>query len=302
MENEAVFAPHQRKGILVHSFIILALVVGTGMGFYRVAIAETGYGFVLYLLLTLLLLGLLPLVIYRLYALRNASYVIEREGLRLRWGLRQEEIPITSIQWVHLQEELEEKLLFPWLRWPGALLGMRPTPGVGNVEYMASRTRGLVCIGTAGRVYAISPRNPAEFLRQYHRLTELGSLAPLPARSVYPALLLRRVWASRPARLLIVIGFLLSLALLVIASLAIPSRVEVHLGFRVDGSPGDLVPVVQLLLLPVLNTIFFVTDLLLGLFLFRRESSQPLAYLVWGMGAILPLLFAAGVFFVLRAG
>jgi len=52
----------------------------------------------------------------------------------------------------------------------------------------------------------------------------------------------------------------------------------------------------------VLNTLFFVSDLFLGLFLFRRESSQPMAYLAWGMGAVLPLLFAAGIFFILRAG
>ena len=71
MENEAVFQPEQRRGSLIHLLIILALAVGTGLGFYRVAVAESGSGFVLYLLLTLVLLGLLPLVIYRLYALRK---------------------------------------------------------------------------------------------------------------------------------------------------------------------------------------------------------------------------------------
>jgi len=302
VNTEMIFLPDRRRGILYQAAVMLLLIVLGMQGLWQASQASIGPSFVISLIPLLIAAIGLPLLAYRVYALQTAYYAVQREGLRLRWGLRQEEIPITSIQWVHPQEDLAEKLLFPWLRWPGALLGMRPTPNLGNVEYMASRTRGLVCIGTAGRVYAISPRDPADFLRQYHRLTELGSLAPLPARSVYPALLLRRVWASRPARLLIITGFLLSLALLVIASLAIPSRVEVHLGFRVDGSPGDLVPVVQLLLLPVLNSILFVTDLFLGLFLFRRESSQPLAYLAWGMGAILPLLFAAGVYFVLRAG
>ena len=281
----------------------MALLIVLGLqGLWQASRASIGPSFVISLIPLIIAAIGLPLLGYRVYALQTAYYTIQREGLRLRWGLRQEEIPITAILWVHLDEELKEKLLFPWLRWPGALLGTRPTPGLGNVEYLASRTRGLVCIGTTERVFAISPRDPATFLHQFHRLTELGSLSPLPARSVYPALLLRRVWAIRPARLLLVTGFLLSLALLVWASLAIPSRAEVHLGFRADGSPGDLVPVVQLLLLPVLNTLFFVSDLFLGLFLFRRESSQPMAYLAWGMGAVLPLLFAAGIFFILRAG
>ena len=297
-----VFLPDRRRGILYQAAVMLLLIVLGTQGLWQASRASIGPSFVISLIpLIIAALGL-PLLAYRVYALQTAYYAVQREGLRLRWGLRVEEIPITAILWVHPQEEIKENLLFPWLRWPGALLGTRPTPGLGNVEYLASRTRGLVCIGTAERIYAISPREPAEFLRHFHRLTELGSLAPLPARSVYPALLLRRVWASRPARLLLVAGFLLSLALLVLASLAIPSRAEVHLGFHADGSPGDLVPVVQLLLLPVLNSIFFIIDLLLGLFLFRRESSQPLAYLAWGMGAILPLLFAAGIFFILRSG
>jgi Bacterial PH domain len=299
---EIFFLPERRRGMLYQVAVMVLLAILGVLGLWQASQAVLGPSFVFSLLPLLIAFVGLPLLAYRVYALQTAYYAVQREGVRLRWGLRQEEIPISAILWVRPGEALKERLLFPWLRWPGALLGARPAPGLGNVEFMASGTRGLVCIGTVERIFAISPRDPAIFIQQFHRLTELGSLSPIPARTVYPGLLLRNVWASRPARLLLIAGFLLSLGLLVWSSLAIPSRVEVHMGFEPDGSPGDLVPVVQLLLLPVLNSVFFVTDLFLGLFFFRRESSQSLAYLAWGMGAVLPLLFATGLFFILNTG
>jgi hypothetical protein len=48
------------------------------------------------------------------------------------------------------------------------------------------------------------------------------------------------------------------------------------------------------LLLPVLNGLFFLADLLLGLFFFRREETRPLAYLLWMCSVMVSgLLFLA---------
>jgi hypothetical protein len=241
----------------------------------------------------------LPLLVYRLYALQTAVYSLQREGVRLRWGLRVEEIPISSILWVYPVEELNSSPPLPHLHWPGSVVGVRHTPGGGTVEYLAARSQGLVCLATAERVFAISPANRESFIYQFHRFMEMGSLAPLPARSVHPALLLRRVWTTPPARWLLILGFVFSLALLVLASAAIPNRGDIHLGYHADGSAGDLVPVVQLMLLPVLNSILFVADIFAGLFFFRQEASQPMAYVIWGMGAALPVLVIVGVVFIL---
>jgi hypothetical protein len=83
---------------------------------------------------------------------------------------------------------------------------------------------------------------------------------------------------------------------------------------------------VRLLLLPVVNALFVLANLLLGLFFFRRgearsadnlpEEERPklttnplkpgggkvLAYLLWGGGVLTPFLFLAAVYFILRAG
>jgi len=153
-----------------------------------------------------------------------------------------------------------------------------------------------------GRVFAISPADPDEFLRTYQRLSELGSLTPLPARSLYPAFLLARVWASKPARYLLLGGLILSLGLLVVVSLIVPSRPAISLGFNPDGTPTDLVPSVRMLLLPFLNSFFYLADLLAGLFFYRREGGQALAYLLWGSGVLTATFFLGAVIFIQGTG
>jgi hypothetical protein len=247
-------------------------------------------------------MGIVPLLTYRLYALRNSLYVLERDGIRIRWGLRAEEIPMTSVLWVHLRSELGTPLPLPRLRWPGAVLGVRHWPGAGNVEFLASNARNLVLVSTPERIFAISPADPEIFLHTFDRFTEMGSLTPLEARSVYPTFLLTRVWRARAARVLLLASLVLSLSLLVWVSLTIPSRLQIYLGFKPDGTFGDPVPAVHMLLLPVVNTIFVLIDSILGLFFFRREESQPYSYLLWGMGVLTPFLFLMAVFFILQAG
>jgi hypothetical protein len=91
------------------------------------------------------------------------------------------------------------------------------------------------------------------------------------------------------------------LALLVWVSLAIQGRGELHLGFQPDGSPGDIVPAVRLMLLPILNSSFFLVTLFLGMFFFRHEESRPMAYVIWLSSAVTNLLFLLAVFFILKS-
>jgi hypothetical protein len=197
-------------------------------------------------------------------------------------------------------DELEGPLFLPWLHWPGALVGKRSVPGLGEVEFMASNRASLILIGTSEKTYAISPEDTSGFLATYQRLNELGSLRPLPARSVFPTFLLARVWSSRPARVLLLIGLGLSLLLLIWVSLAIPTRTQVTLGFDASGNPRDPIPSVRLLLLPVINSMVFLIDTLVGFYFFREAEAQPLAFLLWAGGAISPLLFLVSVFFILQ--
>jgi hypothetical protein len=308
MEGSFIFYPPRRSGLIFQGLAILGLVAAGLWSIWRAAEAQVGPSFLLYLAPALLALVVVPFLVYRAYAMWRAAYILEREGLHIRWGLRSEEIPMSEVRWVRMSGEMQGGLPVPVLRWPGAVLGVRRLPDGVEVEFLAVQTRPLVLVATPEKIYAISPNDPGEFLKRYQQFAELGSLAPLPGRSVFPSFLLTRVWSTRPARYLLLAGLVFSLILVAWVSLAIPSRPAISLGFTPEGVPVEPVPSVRLLLLPVLNIFFYLASVLAGLYFFRSEGLPdgnvrvPLAYLLWGGGALSPLLFLLGVYFILRAG
>ena len=160
----------------------------------------------------------------------------------------------------------------------------------------------LILIAAGNNFYAISPANQEEFMLAYHRFAELGSLTPLTSHSIYPANLLRQVWAARSARYLLISGIVVAVLLLVLVILIVPSSPTISLGFNPDGTPSEPGPSVFLLLIPLLNTVFYFTNLSAGLYLFRSQERKILAYLLWGSGLFTGLLFIIAVLFILRGG
>ena len=304
-----VFRPPRLIGLIVHGAAIVACAAASLWGLWRALHTHIGPLFLLYLLPALLLAALVPNLVYRAYALWRAVYVVERDGLRLKWGLLAEDIPMDQVLAVQLAAEADGDLPLPWLRLPGAVLGVRKRSDGRTVEYLAADLARLVLIATPEREFAVSPDDPAGFLAACREQSELGSLSPLPAISVRASFLLARVWATQSARYLLLGGLALSLLLLIWVSLVVPAREAVPLGFDLEGNPGEPVPSVQLILLPILNGFFYLANFLAGLFFFRRResalddgSSAPLAYLLWGSSAFTALLFLGAVFFLLNAG
>ena len=304
-----MFLPPRRAGIVFHTLILLALLAISLWGLWQAAHASVGPLFLLSLLPAMLAIILAPWLAYRLYSLCNAGYILERDGLRLIWGLRMEVIPMQAVTGIHTSGELGQRLPLPWPRWPGAVLGTRRLPDGKRVEFLAAASHRLVLISTPHNVYAISPEDPEALLEAFRHLMELGSLTPLPAQSVHPSFLLARVWKEPMPRGLLLAGVGLNLALLILTSLAVPARSQVILGF---GSGREPVPSVRMLLLVFLSGAAFLTDLLLGLFFYRRPegtsrsgsaawliSGEVLAYLLWGSGALTSALFILAVVYIL---
>lgn len=298
----------------MHAGAILALTAAFGWGLGQAAQAEIGPAFLLALAPVLVALLLVPLLAYHFYALRGAAYTLERDRIQLRWGLRLEEIPMSEVVWVRSSRELGAALPLPWMRWPGAVLGVRRTSGGQAIEFLAARSNPLVVIATQQTLYAITPEDEQGFLNAYQHLSEMGSLNLLERRSVYPTFLVGRVWRARPARAMLAAGLLFNLALLAWVSLTVPERSQIVLGFIAGAEP---VPSVRLLLLPFISGFFFLVDLFAGLFFFRRDDAAPgdgqsgedgragrqaLAYVLWTSGTITSLLFLLGVYFILKTG
>ncbi|MDZ4158640.1 MAG: PH domain-containing protein [Anaerolineaceae bacterium] len=299
METDNRFLPPRRDGLFFHCTAAALLAGGSGLSLWFALQQAVGASFVLLLILPLAFVPLLALVLYRGYALLQAGYALERDGLHLHWGLRVEDIPLPDVEWVRPANELGFDLPLPFLRLPGAILGERTIEGLGLVEFMAADTRKMLLVATPTRIFAISPADPNGFLRAFQRATEMGSLSPILPRTSLPAAYLQLVWKDQRARSFILAGLGLMVLLFVFVSLMIPTRTAVSLGFDADRVPLPGVPSERLLLLPVLAAFAFAMDLIGGLFFYRRSGQRPVAYLLWASSAMTALLLAAAVLFIL---
>ena len=299
MDTSIRFDPARRRGSILHVTVLLLLTLVVGGMLTLAILLPPGFLPVLLLVGALIMSLSLPLLFYRLYSLLQSGYWVARAGLRLRWGLRQVDLPHAAILDVARAEELENPIMLPRLAWPGALLGQVQDKELGLVEFLGSELKDLVLLGTKERVYAISPQNPEEFVITYKRESERGSLRSLRARSISPSFVLFEAWSVRSLRRLLVTGAILSLVMLFLVSLLAPGLDTISLGFAADGSALKPVAGVQLFLLPALNLFFYMGNFMLGLLFYRETKGVNFSYLLWGCSLFTSLLFFGAVLFSL---
>lgn len=292
------FPPAKQFGLLLHSLIITALAAASIWAFVNLTNMQMGPTFVSYLLVGILAFAPIPFLGYRAYALFKADYYIDRDSLAILWGLRIEDIPLTDIEWVRPASDLTHPLSLPPLRLPGAILGTRRHPDLGAVEFIASNARNLILIATSKHVFAISPKDAASLVRTFARATELGSLMPTEAKSVYPSFVVTQAWESSLARLLWVSGLLLNLGLVAWVGMLIPSLAQVPFGFNAFGAPNETVPSARLILLPLISGLMFISGLLAGLYFYRWDKERPLAFVIWFSSTLCALLFLMAILFL----
>jgi Bacterial PH domain len=290
MSESFVFRPVWKNGLILHCILAGLLAGGGGFLIWLAFQQRIGGLVILCLFGALLLLALLPFIIYRAYGLFHASYVIEREGLSVRWGLRREDIPLTEIEWVRPAGELVVPLRLPSFSMPGAYLGESHHSDLGRVEFIASDLNSLVIVETSNQVLALSPEDPEDFVRTFQRTLEMGSITPISAFSSQPAEFIQNVFSYRLARISLITGLLLTLALAVVTSLLIPDKQIVSMGVTAQGLPLEPVPSNRLLLLPILGSLSLVLDIIVGLYFFRKEEQRTVSYFLWIAGMVTPLL------------
>lgn len=301
MESTKVghFPPAKQFGLILHGILIILLASISIWGFANLANAQVGPMFVSYLLIGILAFTPVPFLGYRAYALFKADYYIDRDSLAILWGLRIEDIPLTDIEWMRPASDLTHPLSLPLIRLPGAILGTRRHPDLGAVEFIASSARNVILIATSKHVFAISPRDAAALVRTFARATEMGSLTPAEAISVYPSFVITQAWESRFARFLWVTGILLNLGLVAWVGFLIPSLSQVPFGFNASGAPNVTAPSARLILLPLISALLFVTGLLAGLYLYRWDKERPLAFIIWISSTVCVVLFLMAVLFLI---
>jgi hypothetical protein len=249
-----------------------------------------------------ILLVPMALIAYRLYALIRASYEIDREKIRIHWGLRTEEIPLPEVEWVRPLDELGETLRSPLFSMPGAYLGSVKSPNLGEVEFMASEKSGAVVVAGEAIMVVISPENTSEFVRAFQDAAEMGSLTPPVALSAHPGAYVFQVSKDRLALGLLIGLTFATVALSILNALLVTGKTTLSMGFAADGSLLPPVPASYLLLLPVLGLIIYSSDVAAGLYFFPRGNKRYASYGLWGAGIVsILLLIAASLIFISNA-
>jgi hypothetical protein len=287
---EQVFYPPRRTGFLIHGAFILILTGAGGYFFYVATQDSTGLDFLLHMLVSLVFFAPLPLFVYRFYALVNAAYGLGREGLLIRWGLRREDIPLNSIEWIRPASEMGFRLPLPWLRFPGAILGIRTVSELGRIEFIASDMKHMLLVATPDKVYAISPQDTNQFMAFFRRVNEMGSLATIEPQSVYPKVLIGHVWEDPLARWLIIASFGIGVILLAVTAFAIPGLETIPWTGGEGAAPAE-----RLLLLAILDGMIWIFNLFAGIFLYRRGGDLVIgSYILWGTAGLVGILLLIG--------
>ncbi|RPH61459.1 MAG: hypothetical protein EHM81_04215 [Chloroflexi bacterium] len=292
------FPPSRQRGLVLHIVFSLALGAVGLVSFWLAFQTQVGLGFALYVLLFFFTAVPTPILAYRAYALVRANYLLDRNTLRLVWGLRVEDIPVSDVEWVRPASGLATPLALPFFRLPGSILGVKNQRDIGRVEFLAAEADTLLLVATAKQVFAISPADPGAFVTAFQKAIEMGSLAEVAPRSQYVTFVVARAWENLPARFFWLAGAFLNIGMLVWVTALAPSLPGISLGFTPEGAPLPPAPAAQLILLPLLSAVLFVADWLAGLFFYRRNDQHILSLVMWAAGAFTSLLFLLGVYFL----
>ncbi len=293
------FPPARQRGLVIHIILSIVLSLVSFAALWLTFHTQVGLVFTLYVLLFISTSIPVPVLAYRAYALARANYLLDRNTLRLVWGLRIEEIPVTEVEWVRPLKGLLAPISLPWFRLPGGILGVTRQPDIGRVEFLASDSSNLLLVATARQIFAISPENPAAFSAAFQKTIEMGSLQPAHGQSQYPSFVVARAWESPLVRYLWLLGAFLNVGLLVWVTVSIPVLDRIPLGFGSTGAPLEPVSGTQLILLPLLSAFLYMIGLIIGLFFFRKPELRVLALTVWASGALSTAFFLAAVYFIL---
>lgn len=285
--------PPRTLGIAIGLGLCLAGLAATALGLAQLSQAEISAALLVWATLPIVGIVLTSMAGYRLYGLFTARYLLNRNGLGLRWGQAIEEVPLPEVRLARPSESEQAVLrLRRGLRWPGCVVGTTTVEGLGPVEFFATRgPADTLLVRTPRRTLAISPPDIDAFQRAFVEASRQGVLDPIEPRSERPDLFPARLWADPLARILLVPGIGLVLVLLGFLGLRAGTLPDlVPFGFDTAGVPYPLVPPGRLLLLPLIGGLCWAANLLLGAAFYHQPADKSLAYALWGLTLVVDIL------------
>jgi len=249
----------------------------------------------------LLSLGIIGLLSYWLSGLVRSSYTLDRNALTISWGGSEQVVPTPDIERVVLGEQLEGRIRFRGIFWPGHWMGYGEVEDFGlTLFYATVPPRQQVYILTSGLAYGISPEDREGFLHTLDTRIQMGPTQLVEPSSTGPAFLQWEVWRDRLGLGLLTGAFAVVLALFGFLCARFPSLpLLVPLHFDAVGAPDRLGPQGEVFFLPLIGLVILLANGGLGGLLYRNERLA--AHLLWGGAAGVQLLLWAAVLGILAA-
>jgi hypothetical protein len=237
--------------------------------------------------LILLVAGLvaLPAVITRLYLLATMRYTLLPEGaLEIRFGTRYERLPVEAVEEIcsggSIPAVLRENAPGWWYSWSGRV----SFPEIEKpVDWLAtSHGSNLLLVLLKDRMLAISPLDPAGFLRAFSECASQGVMERMDPISIEPPPLFMDIFDHSAAASLLGAGLVAVTGLgAFILGLQPSLPASMPFKFSVAGTPIAPGSPIRLIILPIMGGLVWLLNGVLG-WLGWRRNDRVAAYIMWG--------------------
>jgi hypothetical protein len=251
-------------------------------------------------LLVVLSVPVLVLLVYEAASGLTLRYHLDRNGVAVRWAGNERIIPIRDIQRIVPGNDVESAIVHRrGVRWPGHQRGEGMVPGIGRTRFLATRPLAeQLLLVMPGLAVAISPLDPDGFLAAFESRRSLGPNRLLEQELRQARWLSWPLWGDRNARALLGAAVIFNVGLFGYVSARFPTLdPQLPLHFNRLGYVDRIGTKVELFALPIIALIILGTNLVLGLFLYKRERAG--SYLLWGAAAAVQVLFWLATFSIL---
>ena len=183
--------------------------------------------------------------------------------------------------------------------WPGFYLNRANVASLGPVQFYSTRPlTSTLLVRTARQTYAISPRDPQQFVREFNLRRKLGAIETVEEGVLPGPFLSHPLWHDRLGRGLIVAGVVLNLILylyLIVRFNDLQASLRIH--FDKFGKPDKIGSRDELMLLPFIGLLAVIGNSILGAFIHPKDRIP--AYLLYGAAILLQILTAVAVLVIL---
>ena len=226
------------------------------------------------------------------WACSTLAYVLDHNGLSIRWGPVTHVVPMSSITEV-TAGEADTKPRISGVGWWGYHIGRGEVEGVGTVVFFSTHRspKELVYVRTADVAYGISPQDAERFATEVERFWEAnGDDGPATATVRREQIAAHPIWADRIAQYLALAAIALNIGLWGFVLAVYPElNNQITIEFPPIGDITTLQDRSEILTIPATATAILGVNLVAGLIFEWKERAAT--YLVLSTTLFFQVLF-----------